>query len=149
MVALTEIFSSPDFLTNNCHEIRSEFNKFILNMNDDILNFIYLHYMSLRKDTPFWKKFSYEYSPQELKQKLKVWGKRFPGKRDSGDFWNYTSWFIVASAQEKINKNLAQEYLEMSDEYKKAVDLYEYYKRYREYKVSECADHREFLDGLK
>jgi tryptophan halogenase len=149
MVALTEIFSSPDFLTNNCHEIRSEFNKFILNMNDDILNFIYLHYMSLRKDTPFWKKFSYEYSPQELKQKLKVWEKRFPGKRDSGDFWNYTSWFIVASAQEKINKNLAQEYLEMSDEYKKAVDSYDYYKRYREYKVSECTDHRQFLEGLK
>lgn len=149
MVALTEIFSSPDFLTNNCHEIRSEFNKFILNMNDDVLNFIYLHYMSLRKDTPFWKKFSYEYSPQELKQKLKVWEKRFPGKRDSGNFWNYTSWFIVASAQEKINKNLAQEYLEMSDEYKKAVDSYDYYKRYREYKVSECTDHRQFLEGLK
>jgi thiol-disulfide isomerase/thioredoxin len=60
--------------------------------------------MSLRKDTEFWKKFSYEMAPDELKQKLKVWEKRMPGKRDNGNFWNSASWFVVASAQEKINK---------------------------------------------
>jgi hypothetical protein len=72
-----------------------------------------------------------------------------PGSRDNGDHWNSKSWFLVGSAQENINKNLAKEYIELSDEYKKAVESYEYYSKYREYKVSECADHRQFLEGLK
>ncbi len=149
MVELTEIFASPDFLTNNCPEIREEFNKIIVNMNDDILNFIYFHYMSLRKDTPFWDKFSYENAPEALKKKLDVWEKRMPGKRDNGDHWSSKSWLLVGSAQEKINKDLAREYAELSDEYKKGIEMYDYHKRYREYKVSECVDHRQFLEGLK
>jgi tryptophan halogenase len=149
MVELTEIFASPDFLINNSPEIRAEFNKIIVNMNDDILNFIYFHYMSLRKDTPFWDKFSYENAPEELKKKLDAWQKRMPGSRDNGKYWNSKSWFVVGSAQEKINKDLAKEYISLSDEYKKAVDGYEYYSKYRDYKVSECTDHRQFLEGLK
>jgi tryptophan halogenase len=146
---LTEIFGSPDFLINNSTEIRADFNKRTVIANDDIVNFIYLHYMSLRKDTPFWEKFSYEDAPEKLKQKLKVWQERIPGANDSGINWHPKSWFIVASAMDKMNKGLAKEYVEMSDEYKQAVDLYDDYKRYRDYKFSECADHREFLEWLK
>ena len=149
MVQLTEIFANPDFLINNSAEIREEFNKLVVGMNDDILSFIYLHYMSLRKDTEFWKKFSHQNAPEELKQKLNVWQKRIPGSRDNGNYWHSKSWFLVASAQEQMNKKLAKEYIDMSDEYKKAVDSYDYYSKYREYKVSECIDHRQFLEGLK
>lgn len=149
MVELTEIFASPDFLINNCPEIRAEFNKIIVNMNDDILNFIYFHYMSLRKDTPFWEKFSYENAPQDIKKKLDIWQKRMPSKADNGNHWTSKSWFLVGSAQDKINKGLAKEYIELSDEYKKALETYDYHKTYREYKVSECIDHREFLESLK
>jgi tryptophan halogenase len=149
MVELTEIFASPDFLINNCPEIRAEFNKIVVNMNDDILNFIYFHYMSLRKDTPFWEKFSYENAPEDLKKKLDAWQKRMPGKTDNGNHWSSKSWFLVGSAQEKINKDLAKQYIEMSSEYKTGIDRYDYYKKYREYKVSECVDHRQFLEGLK
>jgi hypothetical protein len=56
---------------------------------------------------------------------------------------------LVGSAQGKINKELAKNYVELSDEYKNAVGAYEHYKRYRDYKVSECVDHRQFLEGLK
>jgi tryptophan halogenase len=149
MVELTEIFANPDFLINNCPEIRAEFNKIIINMNDDILNFIYFHYMSLRKDTLFWDKFSYENAPERLKKKLDVWQKRMPGSRDNGDHWHSKSWFLVGSAQDKINKDLAKEYIELSDEYKKGIDMYDYHKSYRTYKVSECVDHRHFLEGLR
>jgi tryptophan halogenase len=149
MVQLTEIFGTPSVFLSNTPEIRDEFNKFVVRMNDDVLNFIYFHYMSLRKDTAFWEKFSYENAPEELKKKLKLWERRLPNKRDNGDHWNSKSWFLVGSAQDKINKELAKEYIDISNEYKKAVDIYDYYKKYREYKVSECADHREFLDGLK
>lgn len=149
MVQLTEIFGSPSLFLRNTPEIRDEFNKIVLGMNDDILNFIYFHYMSLRKDTPFWEKFSYENAPEELKKKLKIWEHRLPNKLDNGEYWNSKSWFLVGSAQNKINKELAKNYTEISYEYKKAVDTYDYYKKYREFKVSECIDHRQFLEGLK
>ena len=149
MVQLTEIFGTPSLFLSNTPEIRDEFNKIVVRMNDDILNFIYFHYMSLRKDTAFWEKFSYENAPEELKKKLKLWEQRLPNKLDNGDHWNSKSWFLVGSAQDKINKELAKEYIDISNEYKKAVDTYDYYKKYREYKVSECVDHREFLEGLK
>lgn len=149
MVELTEIFSSPDFLLNNSQEIRDEFNKIIVNMNDDILNFIYFHYMSLRKDTEFWKKFSYKNAPADLKKKMSMWQKRLPNKQDNSNHWNSKSWFLVGSAQETINKSIAKDYVDISEEYSRAIDSYDYYKNYREYRVFECKDHREFLEGLK
>jgi len=149
MVQLTEIFGTPSIFLGNTQQIRDEFNKNIVRMNDDILNFIYFHYMSLRKDTPFWEKFSYKNAPEELKNKLKIWEDRMPGKMDNGPHWNSRSWFYVGSAQDKINKDLAREYVKLSDEYKKAVDFYDYYKAYREHKVFECIDHRKFLEVFK
>ena len=72
-----------------------------------------------------------------------------PGKLDNGEYWKSKSWFVVGSAIDKINKELAKEYVEIYNEYKKAIDLYDYYSTYRNHKVSECASHREFLEGLK
>ena len=149
MVGLTNIFSSPDFLTNNCPQIRSEFNKFILNMNDDVSNFIYFHYMTLRKDTEFWQKFSYENAPKSLQEKINKWENRLPNKFDSSDYWSSNSWTFVGSAHNTINKDVAKAYIENSADYKKGVDMYDYYKKYQDYKVSECVDHRQFLEGLK
>ena len=136
-------------MLNNSQEIRDEFNKIIVNINDDILSFIYFHYMSLRKDTEFWKKFSYENAPDDLKKKINIWQKRLPGKQDNSNHWNSKSWFLVGSAQETINKSIAKGYTDLSEEYRKAIDMYDYYKTYRDYKVFECVDHRKFLEGLK
>ena len=149
MIQLTEIFGRPSLFVENTKEIRDEFNKIVVKMNDDVLNFIYFHYMSLRKDTAFWEKFSYENAPEDLKHKITMWQSRIPGRVDNGDYWNSKSWFLVGSAQEKINKGLAKEYVEISDEYKKAVDLYGYYTAYRNQRLLECVDHRQFLEGLK
>lgn len=149
MVGLTNIFSSPDFLINNCQEIRSEFNKLILDMNDDVSNFIYFHYMTLRKDTEFWKKFTYENAPKNLQEKINNWENRLPNKLDSSEYWSANSWTFIGSAHNTINKDVAKAYIENSADYKKGVDMYDYYKKYQDYKVSECVDHRQFLEGLK
>ena len=37
--------------------IKDNFNKIIANNNDEILNFLYLHYLSKRNDSEFWKNF--------------------------------------------------------------------------------------------
>jgi tryptophan halogenase len=149
IVELTQIFGSPDWILNNSVETRNAFNKSIMFMNNDIVDFIYFHYMSLRKDTEFWKKFSYDAAPPSLKEKLDLWKNRLPNFQDGGDHWSQGSWFLVGAAQETINKSLAKGYVEASDDYKKGVDMYDYFVNYQNYKVSECIDHREFLEGLK
>jgi hypothetical protein len=55
----------------------------------------------------------------------------------------------VGSAHKTINKDIAKTYVENSADYKKGVDMYDYYKKYQDYKVSECTDHIQFLEGLK
>ena len=118
-------------------------------MNNDISNFIYFHYMGLRKDTKFWEKFSYENAPEELKSKLDLWQHRLPGRYDNGDHWSGTSWMLVGAAQNNINKDASKYYLELSKDYQRGLESYDYFVNYQNYKVLECMDHRKFLESLK
>jgi tryptophan halogenase len=149
IVELTQIFGSPEWILSDSKKIRDSFNENIMGMNNDIANFIYFHYMSLRKDTEFWKKFSYDNAPKELKEKIDLWQERLPNGFDGGEHWSQGSWLFVGSAQETINKSLAKGYVENSEDYKKGVDMYDYFVNYQDYKILECIDHREFLESLK
>ena len=40
--------------------------------------FIRLHYVTGREDTPFWQEYKYKPLPKSLKQKLKIWGRKPP-----------------------------------------------------------------------
>jgi tryptophan halogenase len=149
IVGLNKIFGSPEWLLNNVPEIRKEFNTTIYKMNSEIVNFIYFHYMGLRKDTKFWDKFSYENAPRTLREKIDLWSHRLPNRNDSGGYWPFASWFVVGSGIDMINKSVAQNYIDNSEDYKRGMDLYKYYLDYQKYKTHECVDHREFLEGLK
>ena len=149
IVELTQIFGTPDFIFNNTEKTRKEFNESIMSMNNDIADFIYLHYMSLRDDTEFWKKFPYDNAPLSLKEKIDAWKHRLPNMRDTGQHWSLNSWFIISSAQKIMNKELASMYVENSADYKKGVELHDYYANYQDYKIHECSSHKEFLEALK
>lgn len=149
IVALNQIFDNPLWILTNSKEIKKEFNTKIVNMNNSVSDFIYFHYMTLRKDTEFWKKFSYENAPKDLKKKIDKWKNRLPNRSDSEEYWSTNSWIFVGSAHETINKEIAKVYVENSIDYKKGIEMYDYYKNYQDYKISECVDHREFLEGLK
>jgi tryptophan halogenase len=147
--SLAHLFSYPNFLITKSDKIRDEFNKKVLERNDDISQFIYFHYMSLRDDTDFWKKFSYEGAPQKLKDKIDLWNDRLPRSFDSSDYWTYNSWLSVGIFQGTINKNIAKEYIENSESFSQALETYKGWVNYQEYKASQCVDHREFLEALK
>jgi tryptophan halogenase len=149
IVGLNKVFGSPEWLLNNVPEIRKEFNTTIYKMNSEIVNFIYFHYMGLRKDTLFWNKFSYENAPRTLKEKIDLWKNRLPSRNDSGGYFPFASWFVVGSGIDMINKSIAKNYIDNSDDYKKGMDLYKYHLDYQKYKAHECVDHKQFLEGLK
>jgi tryptophan halogenase len=147
--SLALFFSYPNCFMIKSDKIKNEFNKKVLKRNDDISQFIYFHYMNLRDDTEFWKKFSYSKAPQELKEKIDIWNYRLPSTSDSTENWVHLSWATVGINQGTINKNTAKEYIENSENFEQGLETYDRFVSYQDYKVSQCVDHREFLDSLK
>jgi tryptophan halogenase len=58
----------------NCEQTKKDnFNKIMGNTNDDILAFLYFHYLTKRSDSPFWKNFRNNTTiPENLKEKLEL-----------------------------------------------------------------------------
>jgi tryptophan halogenase len=148
ILGLSQVFGSPDWILSDSDEIRHQFNKNVLSINNEIASFIYFHYMSKRKDTGFWQKFSYENAPVYLKEKLNLWKHRLPNKLDGGERWSGRSWFVVGSHQETINKSVASMYINEKDK-AKLLDSYSKFIQYQEDRVLKCAGHNEFLESLK
>lgn len=74
----------------------NEFNKKWANISSEIHDFVYLHYITKRKDTKFWQKFSIENSPPSLKKDLDKWSKYPLGISDvTTRFFNASSWYQV------------------------------------------------------
>jgi tryptophan halogenase len=149
IMALEKVLGSPEWILNNTKQIRQDFNKTIIDINKEIVNLIYLHYMGPRKDTPFWEKFSYENAPEQLKEKIDIWRDRLPNKYDSGNLYNYASWAIVGSGQEMINKDIVNGYVESLEEYKFGLNRYDYFVNHQDSMSIVCHDHKEFLESLK
>lgn len=145
---LKRLFSNPEWLFGNTDNLRKEFNKDVVKMNNDIAEFVYFHYMGDRKDTEFWSKFSYNNAPDSLKNKIDLWQERFPNKHDSGTYWSFDSWLVVGLGINKINKSLAEKYINYSQKYKDACDNYDYFTSVQDYKKFECIGHRKFLEQL-
>jgi tryptophan 6-halogenase len=65
-------------------ELIRNYNRAIANCIDGVRDFLILHYYgSDRADTPFWKATKHEIKvPEELHEKLKLWKKRLPNKKN-------------------------------------------------------------------
>ena len=146
---LLDFFATPNWILNNGQRVRDEFNRNTLRLNERIVEFLYLHYMTTRTDTEFWKKFSYSGAPKELKMKLDLWKERLPNRIDGDPMWQSDSWTSVASGQNMMDRSLAKMYLEYTDQYQVAMDTYDTFINYRDYRVSQCVGHRDFLESLK
>lgn len=149
ILGLSQVLGSPDWIISDSDEIRNAFNKNIVSINNEVASFIYFHYMSNRKDTEFWQKFSYDNAPDYLKEKLDMWKHRLPNTFDSGERWPVRSWFVVGSAQETINKSIADLYIRSDEQYKDYLKTYLESIEYQDSQVLKCTSHKEFLESLK
>jgi len=60
------------------------YNKEVNQITDNIRDFIALHYITERRDTPFWEAVSNTPLPESLKQNLQMWKTRMPVEKDLG-----------------------------------------------------------------
>lgn len=148
IISLRRVIGNPDWLSGNTQYIKKEFNKYVVEMNNSFSDFVYMHYLGQRKDTDFWKKFSYDNASETLKEKLDLWKERLPNKLDGDGYWTFESFFAVASGLNLINKNVANNYLSYTDKYKDGVSKYDHFLSVQKDRMEKCVSHIQFLEAL-
>jgi tryptophan halogenase len=61
---------------------RAAYNKFASGQVDDFRDFINLHYVSERRDTPFWQAVAEDFISPATKARLELWRNKMPGYED-------------------------------------------------------------------
>jgi tryptophan halogenase len=148
ITALKRVLTEVNWLYDNNQLVRDEFNNYVNNMNSEIVDFIYFHYMTKRKDTKFWKKFTYNNAPEKLKQKLDIWKYRLPNIFDTGSVWSNRHWTVVGSHLGFFNKDIAKKYIENSKYQKFALEVYPIFNNIQNDFVLKCDSHNNFLRYL-
>jgi len=105
ILQLTHALKDIGLVKNRNQKSIDEFNKYSCRINDNIFNFVYLHYMGGREDTDFWKHYqSQSNAPKPLKKILSTWDYRLPRYTDfEGDIFSLESWLSVSKGVSKIN----------------------------------------------
>jgi tryptophan halogenase len=138
----------PEWLVTKSNEYRNEYNQFVKNLNENTLSFIYFHYMSQRKDTEFWKKFTEENAPKDLKKFLNILKYRVPNVGDD-TFWDHISWIVFGFANNKLNKEFLRSSIEFSALYNKNSLNYQELLDWQNENIKMSIDHGEFLESFK
>lgn len=147
------ILGNPELLHKNTPEIREEFNKWWRNSQEEVIGFVYYHYMGGRTDTEFWTHYTEENAPKNAKKFLDI-NRRRSFLLEDFDFEEYfeiDSWsYIFLGHKDKDfieNNNITDFYSftrsfvdQRYDGFKKLIQNVADY---------ESLEHREFLDVLK
>jgi tryptophan halogenase len=150
IVSLVNTFEDLDLMFNRNQKYIDQFNEKYSAMTEEIVDFIYFHYMSDRKDTPFWEKFSISNAPDSLKELLEKWDYKSPAYQDYVSFnFALESWMAVGLGVNKINTDVIKRYYEINELSKTAKDRYDFITSYQDNTVTECIDHKDFLEFLK
>jgi tryptophan halogenase len=149
LLSLEYVLANVEYLELNKKYHRDDFNLYFKKINDDVVNFIYFHYMSNRTDTEFWKKFTYDNAPKSLKNKLDAWEFRFPSTNDLSELWSDYNWICVSDGLSRLNKNIASLINQKSELQKQSRKHFDNFLHRQSLAISESVSHKEFLESLK
>jgi len=151
MIAINQLYDLlhflPDIFNNNNHR-KDLYNKITSNMNDSILNFLYLHYITKRNDSPFWKEFRQKNKPPKDLEKL-IYNIQqsninlFDLNADTKkDIFSISSYLQVAHGLELFDKKFTL------NSYGDLIPSNTEYSYMLENHVKNAVDHRQFLNSL-
>ncbi len=134
---------------------RSSYNAFAGQQVDDFRDFINMHYVSERRDTPFWQHVASDFRAPATKERLAMWQSKMPGFEDfkplPGHFAHTEQqlYYPVLDGLGLLNRQAAQEFMnahpELRAKGKAAADSLT-----AEYAAAapHALGHREFLNSL-
>lgn len=149
---LQKILGSTELLYKIDQRIVDDFNESFEEINEQVLSFIYFHYMSGRQDTDFWKKFSKEKAPKYLKNIYEKSDFRLLQYSDFlSSIWPIESWYQIGIGTNQLNISKfskASSFYNYTSTYSKANHVF--LKKTQDELVEKyCPTHKEFLELLK
>jgi tryptophan halogenase len=151
IINITNSMSNLNSIVNINDDVIEEFNKKFIKANEEIVDFIHLHYLTKRKDTEFWKKFNNKdtYS-KELKNYIDILDYRVWDYTDfSSKMFPLESWISVGEGLDLINKKTYKDTYESNKLYDFISDSYEVFIKNQDEVVEKCMSHKDFIEDLK
>ncbi len=150
--ALYELFFDSSRLFNRDQRYIDRYNRKMMDINSEIVNFVYFHYLGGRDDTEFWQRFKEKRNmPEMLKSVLDEWEyaipsyEQFDGKR----FFTHFSWWEVARGLNMLNTELISDTVKNIYPPKKLVDKFFQLRDDQEFLSNYFEDHFLYLKQVK
>lgn len=151
IMSITNCMTNLNSLENIREGVIKEFNEEFSQINEEVVDFLHLHYLTKREDTEFWKKFKDKSKYSEfLKKSLDSQEYRVWEYRDFAEtIFPLDSWMSVAEGLGLVNRKIYKETYESNRIYDFISNSYEAFTEGQDESVEKCMDHREFIEDLK
>jgi len=115
---MTSVLSLGEFIPNTLGNILKDeyyinrYNKYVTKLNDDTFDFIFLHYLTKREDTEFWRSFKDRPMPEAIQKFLEECKHTIPNNKflnEISQVYLNSSWLPVAKGLRILNKQKASE----------------------------------------
>ena len=144
-------------LMHNLHNpsatIKKQYNNQVVNIMDNIRDFIYLHYLAWKKNNSFWKNFTKLKAPLSLKKILNLWESRLPIDDDMQDsdyklFWskNFIQVLYGIGFFKTYKKGLIEQYNFVPEFVKNMIDNHIDNNVKNKHNKSQLKTHKEWID---
>ena len=148
-LTIKQLFATTQYFNEfeRCDEKSiKQFNDLCAGVMDDALNVVYLHYMTKRDDSPFWKDFRNNYKPPEkfveLLEKLKESNVRYTDITTPDAPFVLYSYLQIANGLDLFEKPFD------NTNYENTIPTINQYKQMINDAVRTAIDHKEFLKNL-
>jgi tryptophan halogenase len=129
---------------------RKFFNAECRKKNHEVLEFVYLHYLTKRNDSEFWRNFrERSLVPDGLLEKLELWNEVAPGEYvDSNSVFSLSSWLHISDGLGLLNPvTFAHKMIELSIDFRIGTRYVNYVSNL-DCVVKAAMSHQEFIDFL-
>jgi len=113
---MTSVLSLGEFIPNTLGNVLKDeyyinrYNKYVTKLNDDTFDFIFLHYLTKREDTEFWRSFKDRPIPEAIEKFLEECKYTIPNSKflnGISQVYLNSSWLPVAKGLRILNKEKA------------------------------------------
>lgn len=135
-------------ITNKNKKIIDDFNEKIVNDSDEIMSFIYMHYVTNKTNTEFWSKFTKNNKiPDTVKEIIKEIKYHIPSFYDfrTQKTFGYSNYMTIIFGNNLVDKKVLKQY-----------ECFQSKKEYMDRRISEIEmiqyvlmDHKEFISKIK
>ena len=153
IIILKRFISNKENLITNNNYIKQQFNELFIKETDEIVNFLYLHYITNKKNTPFWENFTKNNKiPDFCKYIVEVCNDKTLSH--SFDFveqkiFGALQYYYILLGNEIIKKQKMLKQTNNFHDLNQKIKDYTHIKNSQELVVSSAINHKEFIDYLK